>query len=144
LAEIAIGNDVEIVYPVHLNPKVQATVQGLLANHPGVHLVEPLDYLPFVYLMKRSYLIVTDSGGIQEEAPSFSKPVLVTRDTTERPEAVEAGTARLVGANTASIVHHVTQLLKDERAYAVMASAGNPFGDGAAARRICDDILSPH
>ncbi len=144
LAEIAAGNDVEVIYPVHLNPKVQSTVRALLANRPAVHLVEPLDYLPFVYLMKRAHLIVTDSGGVQEEAPSFSRPVLVTRDTTERPEAIEAGTACLVGANAASIVHHVTRLLKDQRAYAAMASANNPFGDGNAAKLICEDLLSLH
>lgn len=136
LAEIAARGDVEIVYPMHLNPKVRATADRFLAGSKGVHLIEPLDYLPFVYLMRRAYLIVTDSGGIQEEAPGLGKPVLVTRDTTERPEAIEAGTARLVGTEQGDLIAAVNELLDDHDAYAAMAEAKNPFGDGHAAARI--------
>jgi UDP-N-acetylglucosamine 2-epimerase len=136
LAQLAARGDVEIVYPVHLNPTVQQTAAAVLAGSPGVHLIEPQDYLPFVYLMRRAYLIVTDSGGIQEEAPGLGKPVLVTRDTTERPEAIAAGTARLVGTDTAAIVAAATELLDDAGAYGRMAQAANPFGDGRAAERI--------
>jgi UDP-N-acetylglucosamine 2-epimerase len=142
LRQIAERGDVEIVYPVHLNPNVQATAAQVLGNHPSVHLIAPQDYLPFVYLMQRSYMIVTDSGGIQEEAPGLGKPVLVTRDTTERPEAIEAGTARLVGTDAQDLVRHVTELLDDTTAYAKMAQAKNPFGDGMASARIVDHILN--
>jgi UDP-N-acetylglucosamine 2-epimerase (non-hydrolysing) len=136
LAEIARRGDVQIVYPVHLNPNVQKTAQAVLAGSSDVHLIEPQDYLPFVWLMKRCYLIVTDSGGIQEEGPTLGKPVLVTRDTTERPEAIEAGTARLIGTATAPLVAAVNELLDDPAAYAAMAHAANPFGDGQASARI--------
>lgn len=136
LKEISGAPDVQIVYPVHLNPKVQEPVRRILSNAPGVHLIEPQDYLPFVYLMKRSYLILTDSGGIQEEAPSLGKPVLVMRDTTERPEAVAAGTVRLVGTDRARIVDETLSLLRDQNAYVAMAVAHNPYGDGAACQRI--------
>lgn len=137
LAEIATAfPDVEIVYPVHLNPNVREPVNRFLANIGNVHLIEPLDYLPFVYLMNQSYLILTDSGGIQEEAPSLGKPVLVMRDTTERPEAVEAGTVRLVGTETAMIVNSLRTLLIDEATYRSMAYAHNPYGDGKACARI--------
>lgn len=128
--------DVELLYPVHLNPNVQEPVNSLLDGISNVHLIAPQDYLPFVYLMNRSHLILTDSGGIQEEAPALGKPVLVMRDTTERPEAVEAGTAKLVGANDQSIVAAATELLDSQAAYSTMAQAHNPFGDGHASERI--------
>ena len=136
LVEIARRGDVEMVYPVHLNPQVQATAKATLAGCANIHLIEPLDYLPFVYLMQRAYLIVTDSGGIQEEAPGLGKPVLVTRDTTERPEAIEAGTARLVGTSSEALIGEAGRLLDDPDAYRAMARARNPFGDGTAAQRI--------
>jgi UDP-N-acetylglucosamine 2-epimerase (hydrolysing) len=127
---------VQIVYAVHLNPQVQVPVRKILSGLPNVSLIDPLDYLPFVYLMMCACVIVTDSGGIQEEAPALGKPVLVTRDTTERPEAIEAGTARLVGTDTESIVGAVTALLDDPAEYARMARAHNPYGDGHASERI--------
>lgn len=141
LRRLAGRGDCDIVYPVHLNPRVQAIVRAVLADHPAIHLIEPLDYLPFVYLMQRAYLILTDSGGIQEEAPGLGKPVLVTRDTTERPEAIAAGTARLVGTDEATIVDAATELLDNAEAYAAMALARNPFGDGRAAERIVAQLL---
>lgn len=128
--------DLQIVYPVHLNPSVQEPVRRILAGSDNVHLIEPLDYLPFVYLMSQSYLVITDSGGIQEEAPSLGKPVLVMRDTTERPEAVTAGTVKLVGTDPVRIVSEATHLLDDAAAYEAMARAHNPYGDGLASRRI--------
>jgi len=121
---------------VHVNPHVQGPVYSLLGGRENVHLIEPLDYLPFVALMKKAYIILTDSGGIQEEAPSLGKPVLVMRDMTERPEAVEAGTVRLVGTNEDLIVSEVTRLLTDSVAYGTMARAHNPYGDGHASDRI--------
>ncbi len=133
---LARRGDVQVVYPVHLNPQVQAPVRRILGDEPGVHLIAPQDYLPFVYLMLRADLILTDSGGIQEEAPSLGRPVLVMRDTTERPEAVEAGTVQLVGTDTGRIVAAATALLDDAAAYARMAQALNPYGDGRAAARI--------
>lgn len=136
LRTLAARGDVEIVYPVHLNPNVQEPVNRILGGVDAVHLVAPLDYLPFVRLMARAHLILTDSGGIQEEAPSLGKPVLVLRDTTERPEAVEAGTVRLVGTEADAIVSHASQLLDDPDAHARMARAHNPYGDGKAAGRI--------
>lgn len=136
LAELATRDDVQVVYPVHLNPSVQEPVSRLLAKRPNILLIEPQDYLPFVYLMQRAYLILTDSGGIQEEAPSLGKPVLVMRDTTERPEAVAAGTVKLVGTDAEGIVRSVAHLLDDDEAYSAMAQAHNPYGDGAAAKRI--------
>ncbi|QUP56004.1 UDP-N-acetylglucosamine 2-epimerase (non-hydrolyzing) (plasmid) [Ralstonia syzygii] len=132
--------DVQIVYPVHLNPNVQQPVRAILSGHDNVHLIDPQDYLPFVYLMDRAYLIVTDSGGIQEEAPALGKPVLVTRDTTERPEAVASGTALLVGTDTARIVREAETLLDDSAAYLRMAHAHNPYGDGQACRRIVEAL----
>ncbi len=129
-------NDVEIVYPVHLNPNVRKEVMKALKGIPNVHLKEPMDYGKFVYLMDRCYLILTDSGGIQEEAPSLGKPVLVMRNATERPEAVQAGTAILVGTETQAIVEQTERLLEDQTAYKKMASAENPFGDGKATERI--------
>lgn len=130
--------DVEIVYPVHLNPNVQEPVKRILSNCPSVHLIEPLNYLPFAWLMNRSYLIITDSGGVQEEAPSLGKPVLVMRETTERPEAVQSGTVRLVGTDRQRIVAETTELLCNQKAYDRMARAHNPYGDGLAAKRIAE------
>ena len=132
--------DVEIVYPVHLNPNVQEPVYRRLAKTNNVNLIDPQDYLPFVYLMMRSHIVLTDSGGIQEEAPSLGKPVLVMRETTERPEAVEAGTVELVGTNAELIVTKIRTLLEDAKAYGRMSQAHNPYGDGEAARRICSYI----
>lgn len=140
LVELAGRGDVELVYPVHLNPNVQEPVLRLLADVPNVHLIAPLDYLPFVYLMNRSHLIITDSGGVQEEAPSLGKPVLVLRDTTERPEALDAGTVTLVGTDAKKIVFEANRLLDDEAAYQAMAFAHNPYGDGDAAKRIADAL----
>ena len=128
--------DVEIVYPVHLNPSVQEPVKRILSNVNNVHLIEPLDYLPFVWLMDRSYLIITDSGGVQEEAPSLGKPVLVMRDTTERPEAITAGTVRLVGTDRKRIIAETGKLLVDHELYGNMSQAHNPYGDGKAAQMI--------
>lgn len=132
--------DCDIVYPVHLNPNVREPVFRLLSDATNVHLIAPQDYLPFVYLMSRSTLVLTDSGGIQEEAPSLGKPVLVMRDTTERPEAVAAGTVRLVGTDTTKIVAEVTKLLTDKAYYDSMSFAHNPYGDGNACQRIVDAI----
>jgi UDP-N-acetylglucosamine 2-epimerase (non-hydrolysing) len=132
--------DCDIVYPVHLNPNVREPVFRLLSGASNVHLIEPQDYLPFVYLMSRSTLVLTDSGGIQEEAPSLGKPVLVMRDTTERPEAVAAGTVKLVGTNTDVIVAEVTKLLTDNAYYDTMSFAHNPYGDGKACQRIIEVI----
>ncbi|GLO47623.1 non-hydrolyzing UDP-N-acetylglucosamine 2-epimerase [Pseudomonas putida] len=132
--------DVDIVYPVHLNPNVREPVNRLLADVNNIHLIEPLDYLPFVYLMTRSYLILTDSGGIQEEAPALGKPVLVMRDTTERPEAVAAGTVKLVGTDVESITEHLAKLLTDDATYREMSFAHNPYGDGKACARILDAL----
>jgi UDP-N-acetylglucosamine 2-epimerase len=133
--------DVQIVYPVHLNPEVQRPVRALLDEIPNVFLIDPLEYLPFVYLMRSAYLVITDSGGIQEEAPALGKPVLVTRDTTERPEAIEAGTAKLVGTDVHTIVSAVDLLLENDAAYAQMAHAHSPYGDGHAAWRIARTLL---
>lgn len=133
---IASQRDVQVIYPVHLNPQVQEPVRRILGNLNNVHLIEPLDYLPFVFLMKRSHIILTDSGGIQEEAPSLGKPVLVMRDTTERPEAVAAGSVRLVGTDTQRIVSETLHLMNDPAAYQRMAFAHNPYGDGTACQRI--------
>ncbi len=132
---------VDIVYPVHLNPNVREPVLRILSGISNIHLIEPLDYILFVYLMSRAYLIVTDSGGIQEEAPSLGKPVLVMRDVTERPEALEAGTVKLVGTDRQKIFESISQLLRDESAYARMSRAHNPYGDGQAAKRIVDAII---
>ncbi|WPM84672.1 UDP-N-acetylglucosamine 2-epimerase (non-hydrolyzing) [Apirhabdus apintestini] len=137
LAQIAAENpDVQIVYPVHLNPNVSEPVNRILSHVENVILIAPQDYRPFVWLMNHAWMILTDSGGIQEEAPSLGKPVLVMRDTTERPEAVEAGTVRLVGTNTHTIVEEVTRLLHDKHAYQAMSQAHNPYGDGKASARI--------
>jgi UDP-N-acetylglucosamine 2-epimerase (non-hydrolysing) len=147
LAEIADSrNDVEILYPVHLNPQVREPVQQMFGNgmRNNIHLIEPVDYLHFVWLMDRSYLIISDSGGLQEEAPSLGKPVLVMRETTERPEALEAGTVELVGTDPARIVQQSCRLLDDNAAYQSMCQAQNPYGDGHAARRIVEIIKNSH
>ncbi len=136
LKDIAREPSVQVVYPVHLNPQVQEPVRRILGNAEQVHLIEPVDYLPFIYLMKCSHLILTDSGGIQEEAPSLGKPVLVMRDTTERPEAVAAGTVRLVGTHHSRILNETLTLLNDQAVYQRMAFAHNPYGDGVACQRI--------
>lgn len=132
--------DVDIVYPMHMNPNVREPVQRILAGASNIYLIEPQDYLPFIYLMNRSHIIITDSGGVQEEAPSLGKPVLVMRDTTERPEAVEAGTVRLVGTDTDAIIGWASRLLDDEAAWNEMSFAHNPYGDGKATSRILDAL----
>jgi UDP-N-acetylglucosamine 2-epimerase (non-hydrolysing) len=136
LAELAGRQDVQIVYPVHPNPNVRDPVYRLLRGYPNIRLLEPLDYVSFVALLERASIVLTDSGGIQEEAPSLGKPVLVMREKTERPEAVLAGTARLVGSRAEAIVAQCARLLDDPRAYAAMAQVHNPFGDGHASERI--------
>ncbi|AXW86257.1 UDP-N-acetylglucosamine 2-epimerase (non-hydrolyzing) [Lonsdalea britannica] len=128
--------DVQIVYPVHLNPNVSEPVNRILSGIDNIFLIAPQNYLPFVYLMNRAYLILTDSGGIQEEAPSLGKPVLVMRDTTERPEALASGVVRLVGTDATKILNNVSELLTDESAYQAMSQAQNPYGDGHASQRI--------
>lgn len=129
---------VHFVYPVHLNPNVQAPVNALLGGLNNVHLIPPLDYEPFVHLLRHAYVILTDSGGIQEEGPSLGKPVLVMRDVTERPEAIAAGTVRLVGANQTQIIHNVNELLNNSDVYQMMSQAHNPYGDGKACARIVE------
>ncbi len=130
--------DVHFVYPVHLNPNVQEPVTTMLAGLLNVHLIAPLDYEPFVYLLKHCYIVITDSGGIQEEAPSLGKPVLVMRDVAERPEAMNAGTVRLVGADRNKIFVNAAELLDDELSYKIMARAHNPCGDGHASEQIIE------
>lgn len=132
--------DIDFIYPVHLNPNVQDPVTSLLSKSDNVHLIPPLEYEPFVYLLRGCYLVLTDSGGIQEEAPSLGKPVLVMRDVTERPEAVDAGTVRLVGANKAKIIDEVSRLLDDTVSYSAMSQALNPYGDGYACARVLKAI----
>ncbi|WP_081778065.1 non-hydrolyzing UDP-N-acetylglucosamine 2-epimerase [Legionella lansingensis] len=141
LAKIArLFPEVDVVYPVHLNPRVQQPVKSLLENIDNIYLIEPVDYPLFVYLMKSAYLILTDSGGIQEEAPSLGKPILVMRDVTERPEAIEAGTVKLVGTDVEKIVINVKELLTDTKLYQQMSHAQNPYGDGQASARIVQII----
>lgn len=142
LARLAERDDIQIIYPVHLNPNVKGPVEEQLGALERVSLIPPQDYLPFVHLMRRADVILTDSGGVQEEAPSLGKPVLVMRDTTERPEAVEAGTVRLVGTDSDLIVREVSSLLDDPKAYEAMSRAHNPYGDGLASGRIRDAILA--
>ena len=142
LKTLSARHDIEIIYPVHLNPNVRKPVQHILTKELSIHLIEPLDYLSFIYLMNRAYLVLTDSGGIQEEAPSLGKPVLVMRNTTERPEGVDAGTAKLVGTNESLIVSAVSALLDDPAKYQRMAAATNPYGDGHAAKRIAAITIS--
>jgi len=134
--------DIHIIYPVHLNPNVREPVNRILSNLNNVHLIEPMEYLTFIKLMDLSYLILTDSGGIQEEAPSLGKPVLVMRDTTERPEAVDSGTVKLVGTNKNDIVKMVNQLLTDSNFYMQMSKSHNPYGDGKAGGIICDILVN--
>jgi len=141
LVQLADRGDVQIIYPVHMNPNVRRAADAVLRGHPRIHLIEPLEYLPFVHLMRRAEVIITDSGGVQEEAPSLGKPVLVTRETTERPEAVSAGTVELVGTDTARIVARASRLLDDPAAYAQMSFAHNPYGDGHATERILERLL---
>lgn len=136
------NTDVELVYPVHPNPNVQKLANQIFGGVSRVHLIEPLEYRPFVQLLNKCYLILTDSGGVQEEAPSLGKPVLVLRSTTERPEAIEAGTAKLVGTNPETILREAQTLLSDKTAYKEMATKTNPYGDGTSARRIIDIIQS--
>mgnify|MGYP000424570170 CR=1 FL=1 len=144
LAELSEREDVEVIYPVHPNPNVREPVERLLSGRRRVHLLEPLNYVAFVDLMRKAYLLLTDSGGIQEEGPSLGKPILVMRETTERPEAVEAGTARLVGTRTERIVAEVARLLDEPEAYAAMTRVHNPYGDGKASGRILAAIDSFH
>ena len=141
LKAIAMRSDVDIVYPVHLNPRVQEPVRRILSPLKNVHLIEPLDYLPFVYLMMQSHIIITDSGGVQEEAPSLGKPVLVMREVTERPEAVAAGTVKLVGPSAARIEAEATKLLDDSSVYETFSKAINPYGDGKGTDRIIAALL---
>jgi UDP-N-acetylglucosamine 2-epimerase (non-hydrolysing) len=141
LACLAERDDIQIIYPVHLNPNVKGPVEERLGSLNNVHLIAPQDYLPFVHLMRRAHIILTDSGGVQEEAPSLGKPVLVMRDTTERPEAVDAGTVKLVGTDSELIINEVSKLLDDRVAYDAMSHAHNPYGDGQAAQRIRNAIL---
>jgi UDP-N-acetylglucosamine 2-epimerase (non-hydrolysing) len=139
LKELALSNpDVNIVYPMHLNPNVREPVKKILSNIKNILLIEPLEYEPFVYLMSKSYIILTDSGGIQEEAPSLGKPVLVMRDTTERPEAIKSGTVKLVGTDKNKIVKEVTKLINSTKAYNSMSQAMNPYGDGQACKKIVE------
>ena len=143
LKQIALENpDIDIVYPVHLNPNVQEPVNKILSDIPNIYLINPLQYEEFIYLMNKSYFIITDSGGIQEEAPSLGKPVLVMRDTTERPEAVAAGTVKLVGCNKTVLFQEAQNLLHDVNAYNTMSKAHNPYGTGQACPRIVDIILN--
>jgi UDP-N-acetylglucosamine 2-epimerase (non-hydrolysing) len=142
LGRLARRADVQIVYPVHRNPNVQEPVTRFLGGLPNVLLIEPLEYVPFVALMRKAYLLITDSGGIQEEGPSLGKPVLVMREKTERPEAVQAGTVKLVGADEEAIVTAAVRLLENPKEYQAMARVHNPYGDGCASARIADAICS--
>lgn len=141
IANIAKRDDIQVIYPVHLNPNVQQPVNDILGKLNNVHLIEPQDYLPFVYLMNQAHIILTDSGGIQEEAPSLGKPVLVMRNTTERPEAVIAGTVKLVGTNQTTIEQELIKLLDTPEEYKKMAYAHNPYGDGKASERISEFLI---
>jgi UDP-N-acetylglucosamine 2-epimerase (non-hydrolysing) len=148
LAELAHERDVEVLFPMHMNPRVRESVQAELSDHPSVHLFEPADYITFVHLLRSADIVATDSGGIQEEAPALDIPVLVMRETTERPEGVEAGCSRLCGTDPKDVRSAIEELLDDSALYARMAAAPNPYGDGAAAVRIADrlaaDLLSKH
>ena len=144
LDKLSTRNDVEIVYPVHLNPNVQEPVHRILGHKSNIHLLEPLDYLPFVFLMEKCYLIITDSGGVQEEAPSLGKPVLTMRDVSERPEAIEKGTVKLVGTDSGAIINETNSLLDNPKTYADMCQVHNPYGDGKAASRIVREIRRYH
>lgn len=140
LLHVAKRDDVQIVYPVHLNPNIREPVNQVLGGNRRIHLLQPLDYLPFVYLMMKSHIILTDSGGIQEEAPSLGKPVLVVRNTTERPEGIEAGTTKLVGTQEAEVIKHLEDLLDKNELYEIMSTASNPYGDGLASQRIVERL----
>jgi UDP-N-acetylglucosamine 2-epimerase (non-hydrolysing) len=140
LVRLARRGDVQIVYPVHRNPQVAGPVERMLGGEPSILLCEPLDYVPFVDLMRRAYILITDSGGIQEEGPSLGKPVLVMREKTERPEAVEAGTVKLVGTNVERIVSEAEFLLDNRVEFERMSRAHNPYGDGHASQRIADAL----
>jgi len=142
LLQISKESDVEIVYPVHLNPNIKEPVERLLSKNKNIHLIQPLDYPAFVWIMKRAYIIITDSGGVQEEAPSLGKPVLVMRETTERPEAVEAGTVQLVGSKKEGIVNTALTLINNSKMYEKMAKTHNPYGDGNASKRIVEFLLN--
>lgn len=144
LCRLGRREDVQIVYPVHMNPRVQETVREILGRHENIVLIAPQEYLPFVYLMSKAYLILTDSGGIQEEGPAIAKPVLVMREVTERPEAVDAGTVRLVGTDQHRITSEVTRLLDSPAHYEAMACAHSPYGDGKAAERIVARLLNSY
>ena len=142
LIKIAQESDVKIIFPVHLNPNILEPVQKILKNNPNIHLIAPLDYVSFVWVMKNSYLIITDSGGIQEEAPSLGKPVLVMRDTTERPEAISAGTVKLVGTNVDIIYNETIELINNKSNYLKMTKTQNPYGDGTANQKIINFLIS--
>jgi len=142
IKQIAEQNDVQVIYPVHLNPNVQEPVRRILNKIENVHLIPPQDYIPFIYLMKKAHIILTDSGGVQEEAPSLGKPVLVMRDTTERPEGIDAGTSKLVGTDTNLIVSSVEMILNNKEEYDKMAKSINPYGDGHASEKIFSHIKS--
>lgn len=142
LANLSKRGDVQIVYPVHLNPKVKTAAAKVLDGVDNIYLIDPLSYLPFVWMLNKSHIVVTDSGGLQEEAPSLGKPVLVTRDTTERPEAIDAGTVKLVGTDTDALISNLNQLLDDTALYRAMSMAHNPYGDGKAAARILDALAN--
>ena len=141
IKRVASRSDVQVVYPMHMNPNVRKPVNEILGDLGNVHLIEPLDYLSFLYIMRKSYLIMTDSGGVQEEAPSLGKPVIVMRDTTERPEAVDAGTVILAGTETETMASAAERLLDDAAFYDKMAHAVNPYGDGLAAKRIAEIVV---
>ncbi|ESX49022.1 UDP-N-acetylglucosamine 2-epimerase (non-hydrolyzing) [Mesorhizobium sp. C416B] len=142
LKALSARRDVQIIYPVHPNPNVRSVVDAEIGTVPNIHLIDPQDYLPFLYLQKQSYLVLTDSGGVQEEAPSLGKPVLVMRENTERPEGIAAGTARLVGTDIEKILANANSLLDDESVYRGMAERHNPYGDGRAATRIVEELLN--
>lgn len=142
LKALSARRDVQIIYPVHPNPNVRSVVEAEIGTVPNIHVIDPQDYLPFLYLQKQSYLVLTDSGGVQEEAPSLGKPVLVMRENTERPEGIAAGTARLVGTDIEKILANANSLLDDESVYRGMAERHNPYGDGQAATRIVEELLN--
>ena len=144
LAQLASDEDVDILYPVHLNPNVREPVRRILGPRDRVHLIDPVDYVTFVYLMMRAHVILTDSGGVQEEAPFLRKPVLVMRETTERPEAIAAGVARLVGTDASVIVSETKRLLHDDAHYSAMASGASPYGDGTASKKIIEILAASH
>lgn len=139
---VEMNNDVEVIFPVHLNPKIQELANDILGDIKGIHLIKPLDYVPFANLINKCYLVLTDSGGIQEEAPTLGKPILVMRKETERPEAVDAGTVKIVGVKFNDIISEAQKLLHDQQAYEKMSNAINPYGDGKASQRIVEYLLN--